>query len=95
MRLMGLIAGIKTDVIARSCHCEEPSLRGAVIARSEATKQTDEAIFVIAKGEALKQSIVVKQSIALRRRLGLASMLAQRRLRPTCDTRRCIASLLD
>jgi hypothetical protein len=52
-------------------------------------------INVIAKGEALKQSSVEKQSRAMRRRLGLASMLAQRRLRPTCDTRRSIVSMLD
>ena len=52
-------------------------------------------INVIAKGEALKQSGVEKQSSALRRMLGLASMLTQPRLRPTCDTRRCIATLLD
>jgi len=58
---------------------QSPSLRGAVIARSEATKQ----------------SSVAKQSRAMRRRLGLASMLAQRRLRPTCDTGRCIASLIE
>jgi hypothetical protein len=71
------------------------SLRLRVIARSEATKQSSEAkqspslrLRVIARSEA-------KQSNAMRRRLGLASMLTQRRLRPTCDTRRWIASLLD
>ena len=38
------------------CHCEEPSLRGAVIARSVATKQTDEAVTVTARSKATKQS---------------------------------------
>jgi hypothetical protein len=52
-------------------------------------------INVIAKGKALKQSSVEKQSRAMRHRLDLAYMLAQRRLRPTFDTRRSIVSLLD
>jgi hypothetical protein len=58
-----------------------PSLQSCVIA-SEA-KQA----LVIAKGEALKQSH------SQHHRLGRASMLAQRRLRPTCDAGREVDSL--
>ena len=73
----------RTSVIAKPKGLRQP----CVIAKPKGLKQTS----VIAKPKGLKQPPIQSAN----RRLGLASMLAQRRLRPTCAARPEKLALFD